>query len=86
MKLTLDVENTVTKRDGKMHLDPFEPDNTLVMVGMLTDQGLCLTFPFDHADRPNQDDYYDDEVGVVRGWTECLDAWAPLCDKKAEAK
>ena len=27
MKLTLDVENTVTKRDGKMHLDPFEPDN-----------------------------------------------------------
>ena len=59
MKLTLDVENTVTKRDGKMHLDPFEPDNTLVMVGMLTDQGQCLTFPFDHADRPNQDDYYE---------------------------
>ena len=41
MKLTLDVENTVTKRDGKMHLDPFEPENTLVMVGMLTDQGQC---------------------------------------------
>jgi DNA polymerase I-like protein with 3'-5' exonuclease and polymerase domains len=59
MKLTLDVENTVTKRDGKMHLDPFEPDNTLVMVGMLTDQGQCLTFPFDHADRPNQEDYYE---------------------------
>ena len=59
MKLTLDVENTVTKRDGKMHLDPFEPENTLVMVGMLTDQGQCLTFPFDHADRPNQDDYYE---------------------------
>ena len=59
MKITLDVENTVTKRDGKMHLDPFEPDNTLVMVGMLTDQGQCLTFPFDHADRPNQDDYYE---------------------------
>ena len=59
MKLTLDVENTVTKRDGKMHLDPFEPDNSLVMVGILTDQGQCLTFPFDHADRPNQDDYYE---------------------------
>ena len=28
------------------------------MVGVLTDQGQCLTFPFDHADRPNQDDYY----------------------------
>ena len=58
MKLTLDVENTVTKRDGKMHLDPFEPENSLTMVGMLTDQGQCLTFPFDHADRPNQEDYY----------------------------
>ena len=59
MKLPLDVENTVTKRDGKLHLDPFEPDNSLVMVGILTDQGQCLTFPFDHADRPNQDDYYE---------------------------
>ena len=59
MKLTLDVENTVTKRDGKMHLDPFEPDNSLVMVGILTDQGQSLTFPFDHADRPNQEDYYE---------------------------
>jgi hypothetical protein len=33
MKLTLDVENTVTHRDGKMHLDPFEADNSLTMVG-----------------------------------------------------
>ena len=37
--LTLDVENTVVKRNGKMHLDPFEPENTLVMVGMLDDLG-----------------------------------------------
>ena len=33
MRLTLDVENTVTKRDGKMHLDPYEPGNMLVQVG-----------------------------------------------------
>jgi len=33
MKLTIDVENTVTKRDGKTHLDPFEPANKLVLVG-----------------------------------------------------
>ena len=59
MKLTLDVENTVTQRDGKMHLDPFEPDNSLVMVGVLTDQGLCQTFPFDHADVPNQQNYHE---------------------------
>jgi len=39
MKLTLDVENTVTKRGGKMHLDPFESTNKLVMVGCLTDTG-----------------------------------------------
>jgi DNA polymerase I-like protein with 3'-5' exonuclease and polymerase domains len=50
MKLTLDVENTVTKRDGKMHLDPFEPDNTLVMVGMLTDQGKETIVTFDHSE------------------------------------
>ncbi len=33
MRLTLDGENTVTKRDGKMHLDPYEPGNILVQVG-----------------------------------------------------
>ena len=31
MRFVLDVENTVTHRDGKMHLDPFEPDNSLVI-------------------------------------------------------
>ena len=46
MKLTLDVENTVTKRDGKMHLDPFEPENSLTMVGVLNDQGMEQHFPF----------------------------------------
>ncbi len=35
MQVILDVENTTTKRDGKMHLDPFEPDNKLVMVGFI---------------------------------------------------
>ena len=29
MILTLDVENTTTTRDGKLHLDPFEKDNSL---------------------------------------------------------
>ena len=58
MKVTLDVENTVTHRNGKMHLDPFEPENTLVMVGVLTDQDEERHFPFDHADVPNQKDYY----------------------------
>ena len=34
MKIVLDVENTTTKRDGKLHLDPFEPDNSLTLVGV----------------------------------------------------
>ena len=36
MRLILDVENTVTKRNDKLHLDPFESGNSLVMVGMKT--------------------------------------------------
>ena len=51
MKLTLDVENTVTKRNGKLHLDPFEPMNTLVMVGMLDDLGSEDLVTFDHAEQ-----------------------------------
>jgi DNA polymerase I-like protein with 3'-5' exonuclease and polymerase domains len=51
MKLTLDVENTVTKRNGKMHLDPFEPENTLVMVGMLDDLGNEELVTFDHSEQ-----------------------------------
>ena len=33
MRLVLDVENTTTKRNGKTHMDPFEPNNFLVQVG-----------------------------------------------------
>ena len=59
MKITLDVENTVTKRDGKMHLDPFEPENSLTMIGVLTDQDVERHFPFDHCDVPNQQHFYE---------------------------
>ena len=51
MKLTLDVENTVTKRDDKTHLDPFEANNTLVMVGMLDDLGNEDLVTFDHSEQ-----------------------------------
>ena len=53
MKLVLDVENTVTNRDGKMHLDPFEPTNSLVMVGMLMEDGKEVQVVFDHAEKSN---------------------------------
>ena len=51
MKLTLDVENTAIKRDDKDHLDPFEPTNTLVMVGMLDDLGNEDLVTFDHSEQ-----------------------------------
>ena len=59
MKLTLDVENTVTHRGGKMHLDPFEPNNSLTMVGVLTDQGVEQHFPFDHEEHLSKRNYFD---------------------------
>ena len=48
MRLILDVENTVTKRNDKLHLDPFEDSNSLVMVGMKTDNWERVV-TFDHA-------------------------------------
>ena len=39
MKIVIDVENTVTKRDGRLYLDPYEPTNKLVMVGCRDDNG-----------------------------------------------
>jgi len=64
MKLTLDVENTVTHRNGKIHLDPFEPENTLVQVGMLSDQGVERIVTFDHSE------FEADDFGhtVVQEW------------------
>jgi len=52
MRLVLDVENTVTKRGGKKHLDPFEPTNSLVQVGFknvdIPTERYMLTF--DHTE------------------------------------
>ena len=64
MKLTLDVENTVTKRDGKLHLDPFEPTNELVMVGMLSDSGEEALITFNH----NEVDSDTDGHTIVQDW------------------
>jgi len=50
MKLVLDVENTTVTRNGKLHLDPFEPENSLTMVGMLDDQGNECLLTFDHSE------------------------------------
>jgi len=47
MKLVLDVENTVTEREGKLHLDPFEAENSLIMVGTLSEDGEEHLFRMD---------------------------------------
>ena len=49
--LILDVENVVTTRNGRKHLDPFEVGNTLVMVGMqkaTEDESVVIIF--DHSE------------------------------------
>ena len=51
MILTLDVENTTLMREGKLQLDPFEPENTLVMVGMLDDNDNETIVTFDHSEQ-----------------------------------
>ncbi len=50
MKITLDVENTTLMRDGKHHLDPFEFENSLVMVGILQENGTKHIVTFDHVE------------------------------------
>ena len=49
--LILDVENTVTIKGKRKHLDPFEPGNTLVMVGMKKlDDTETKVIIFDHSE------------------------------------
>tara|TARA_R100001440_G_scaffold21171_1_gene34996 strand:- start:9158 stop:11200 length:2043 start_codon:yes stop_codon:yes gene_type:complete len=57
MRRVLDVENSITLRDGKIHNDPFEPSNTLTQVGVLcldTQQQSLLCF--DHQEKNNSED------------------------------
>jgi len=56
MRLVLDVENTVTKRNGKDHLDPYEPTNTLVQVGTMNvdDSAEMHIFTFDHKEQQDR--------------------------------
>ena len=58
MKIILDVENTTTKRDGKLHLDPFEPNNSLTLVGIMDHikEEERTIFVFDHKEKTIQDD------------------------------
>jgi len=65
MKIVLDVENTVTKRDGKLHLDPFEIDNKLVMVGILDEFGNKELIRFDDYVFKTQDVYLKTKIQEI---------------------
>ena len=69
MKIILDVENTTTKRDGKLHLDPFEPDNSLTLVGVQESpfwtKDKSTVFVFDHKERVITDDDADKRLQRV---------------------
>jgi len=77
MKLTLDVENTTTTRDGKLHLDPFEAENSLTLVGMLNDQGVERIVTFDHSEV----DATPDGHAIVQQWLE--DTTVLICHNAA---
>ena len=50
MKLTIDVENTAQKTEnGKLLLDPFTPDNQLVLACTKQDDGVESSFWFNHS-------------------------------------
>ena len=55
MRLVLDVENTITKRDGKNILDPFEPGLELVQVGVQNVDNVEETHLFTLNHKEDQD-------------------------------
>ena len=73
MKIILDVENTTTKRNGKLHLDPFEPDNSLTLVGVQDwlEQENTI-FVFDHKERTITDDNSDKKLQAILDETTLL--------------
>lgn len=65
MRLVLDVENSITKRDGRDHIDPFEPLNSLTQVGLLNvdNQEELHIVTLDHVE-------YKDKSGLGRAFVQ----------------
>lgn len=64
MRLVLDVENNITKRDDRNHIDPFEPDNYLVQVGVCNadDVDKLKVWTFDHNEEKDNTGLYKTEL------------------------
>ncbi|HEY9814519.1 MAG TPA: hypothetical protein V6D20_01745, partial [Candidatus Obscuribacterales bacterium] len=70
MLTILDVENTITERDGKKYLDPFEPNNKLVQVGVICpemNERYIVTF-----------NHVEVEGTVIHEWNEAAQTWVVL--------
>jgi DNA polymerase I-like protein with 3'-5' exonuclease and polymerase domains len=66
MKVVLDVENTVTKRDGKLHLDPYEPTNSLVMIGIQVEGEEPKHYTFDHIEYDCKYEYHKKDCDEIQ--------------------
>ena len=63
--LIIDVENTTTTKNNKLHLDPFERSNALVMVGILPLYSKDpSTYIFDHSSINGEDDLVSNRYAV----------------------
>tara|TARA_Y100000004_G_scaffold51404_1_gene56859 strand:- start:14025 stop:16064 length:2040 start_codon:yes stop_codon:yes gene_type:complete len=88
MKLTLDVENTGITRDGKLHIDPYDSSNQLVMVGTKTDKNETRIFTFHHeqvtdVDKPDDLQKLLDQATVLIGHNIAYDlTWLWECGFK----
>tara|TARA_X000001388_G_scaffold17449_3_gene10812 strand:+ start:4731 stop:6764 length:2034 start_codon:yes stop_codon:yes gene_type:complete len=68
----LDVENTVTRKGGKLHLDPFEVQNQLVMVGIMRDDMHDL-YTFNHSQARSDLSYMTHQHTQVQTWLDNTD-------------
>jgi len=66
MRVVLDVENTVTKKGGKLFLDPFTPTNSLVMVGIQVEGEEPRHFTFDHNEYDCKYEYRKRDCDTVQ--------------------
>jgi len=73
MEIVLDVENTTIKRNGKVILDPFEPSNFLVQVGMMAVKGgsECIV-TLDHVEQKDTSGAGRKEIQKVLDMTTLL--------------
>jgi len=74
MRLVLDVENTTTRRNGRLHLDPFEPSNTLTQVGTQNIDNVNETniFTLDHVEKKDNSGLQAKQIQLILDQTTLL--------------